>query len=204
MDTQKDFFNNGYCIVRSAITKEIRDFVTQYALFDEMQDFKPDGIQVPAAHSKYADPAMEVMLLNLHKTMEEITGLTLHPTYSYFRVYRPDDDLKKHTDRESCEISCTLCFNFSYSDSSYNWPIFMNGNEVALNPGDMVIYRGRELPHWREKMLGGADDWQVQGFFHYVDANGPCSEFKYDRRPSIGYIGPKLIQGEKPYIFYVN
>lgn len=188
MTNQEIFKDKGYCIVKNAISEELRDFVTQYALFDEMQDFAPEGVgrQVQNAHSKYADPAMEVVLLHLHKTMEENTGLKLFPTYSFYRVYRPGDDLKIHKDRPSCEISCTLCFNYSYDDSKYQWPIYMNGNPVSLNPGDMVVYRGCDLDHWRDVFDIDEDVWHVQGFFHYVDQNGPYSDYKYDKRSTIG------------------
>ena len=57
------FKENGYCIVKSAIDADLRDFVTQYALFDEMRNFEADEHQVVGAHSKYADPAMETLLL---------------------------------------------------------------------------------------------------------------------------------------------
>ena len=41
--------------------------------------------------------------------MEKKTGLKLHPTYSYARIYKAGDImLKRHKDRFSCEISTTL------------------------------------------------------------------------------------------------
>lgn len=182
------FKDHGYCIVRSAISNELRDIITQYALFDEMQDFNPDTDQVVGAHSKYADPAMESILLHLHKTMEENTGLQLYPTYSFYRVYRNGDELTPHRDRPSCEISATLCFNYSYNDTQYTWPIYIGegGNAADLKPGDMLIYRGCDLPHWRDQFDVDADTWHVQGFFHYVDANGPYAEYKNDKRSTIG------------------
>jgi hypothetical protein len=204
MNAEK-FKQNGYCIVRNAISAELRDFVTQYALFDEMQDFSPEGFgtQVENAHSKYADPAMESMLIHLHKIMEENTGLSLHPTYSYYRVYRNGDDLKIHKDRPSCEISTTLCFNYSYDKEKYSWPIYMAGNCVELHPGDMVIYRGCDLDHWREEFNYPEDAWHVQGFFHYVDANGPFADFKYDKRNIIGEPENKKQKSHKSYIKYL-
>lgn len=199
------FKNNGYCIVKNVISDELRDFVTQYALFDEMQDFNPDPEQVPGAHSKYANPAMETMLLHLHNTMEENTGLKLFPTYSFYRVYRPGDDLKIHKDRPSCEISSTMCFNYNYDDTKYTWPIFMNGHRAELKPGDMVIYRGCDLDHWREKFNYDEDVWHVQGFFHYVDVNGPYANFKFDKRSTIGELKQKknLMPTTKPYIQFM-
>jgi hypothetical protein len=198
-----NFKENGYTLVKNAISKELGDFVTQYALFDEMQNFGGAGdSQIPNSHYKYADPAMESMLIHLQKSMEENTGLSLYPTYSYYRVYRPGDELKMHKDRPSCEISATVCFNFQYENLDYDWPIFMEGNAVSLNPGDMVIYRGCDLSHWRETFVGSDTDWHVQGFFHYVDANGPYADHKFDKRETIGALDAnrKKIVSSKSYI----
>lgn len=182
----KTFNDLGYAVIKSAIPENIRDFVTQYALFDEMKNFTANDAQVPSAHSKYADPAMESMLILLHPLMEEHTGLKLHPTYSYYRVYRNNDKLDIHKDRPSCEISATLCFNFDYVDKDYVWPIWMVGKEVLLNPGDMLIYRGCDLDHWRDSLEVDENAWHVQGFFHYVNADGCYAEHKFDRRESLG------------------
>lgn len=205
---QQLFQKNGYCVVKSAVSFELIDFITQYALFDEMQDFQAEGEknQVPDAHSKYGDPAMETLLARLHKIMEENTGLALYPTYSYYRIYRNGNELKKHIDRPACEISCTLCFNYSYDDEEYQWPIFMDGNPVSLKPGDLVIYRGMELEHWREPFdIDKENSWHVQGFFHYVDKNGPYTDHKFDKRESIGYLPEsKTGKSSKSYIEYLK
>lgn len=200
----EDFKKNGYCTVKSVLSNELRDFITQYALFDELQDFTLDLGQVPGAHAKYLDPAMESLLLVLHGPMQENTGLSLFPTYSYFRVYRNGQELLPHRDRPSCEISATVCFNFNYDPLTYSWPIVMEGHKVDLDPGDMVVYKGYDLTHWREKFAppNGEDAWQVQGFFHYVDANGPYADYKYDQRNHIGEPRhvPKILYPDKQYL----
>ena len=187
-NTSQFFKDNRYVVIKSAISKELRNFVTQYALFDEMQKFIPGDSQVNNAHSKYADPAMETILVLLQDTMERSTGLSLFPTYSYYRVYRNGDILENHVDREACEISATVCFNYSYNDKDYKWPIYLDNIEVFQNPGDLVIYRGCEVPHWRNSFNHKSEAWQVQGFFHYVDANGPNYNEKWDRRESLGIV----------------
>jgi hypothetical protein len=198
------FKEKGYALIKNALNSELRNVITQYALFDEMQDFTPDGSQVPGAHSKYADPAMEAMLLHLHPLMEKETGLSLYPTYSFYRVYRTGDILEPHTDRPSCEISTTVCFNYSYDDSKYVWPIIMDGQEITMSPGDIVIYRGVDLQHSRDKFTPPGDDWHVQAFLHYVDIDGPYKECKFDNRETLGM--PKNISSsfEKKYIKYVK
>lgn len=209
MNNQNFFKEHGYCIVRSAVSGELADFVTQYALFDEMQDYRGDDKQSLGAHSKYADPAMESMLLHLHSVIETNTNLVVDPTYSYYRVYRNGNDLKSHVDRPSCEISATMCFNYSYDDKNYTWPIFMDGNPVILAPGDLVIYRGCDLTHWREVFDIVDDAWHVQGFFHYVDKNGPHADHKFDKRTTVGEklkptTATDIVSGPKSYIEFTK
>lgn len=205
----KNFEKNGYVWINNCISEELSYFITQYALFDEMQDFNPDGLQVPNAHAKYGDPAMESLLLKLHPFIEKNTGLKLYPTYSFYRVYREGDILHPHTDRESCEISATVCLNYSYDPEKYEWPIIMNGNKISMQPGSIVIYRGIDLEHAREEFNPpDYNDWHVQAFLHYVDVNGPHSSFKYDLRESIGAervygVQKKQIE-EKNYITYLD
>lgn len=209
MTSHDEFKNNGYCLIKSVISDELRDFITQYALFDEMQDFNPEdsNLQVPGTHRKYGDPTMETLLLLLTSTIEHATGLALHPTYSYYRVYRPGDILQKHNDRESCEISATLCLNHSYTSKEYAWPIYIAGAEIIMKPGDMVLYRGCDLYHWRDKFdVPDINAWHVQSFLHYVDANGPFSNFKFDQRSTIGAKSTGKLHNNKSksYIEYSN
>jgi len=179
------FKDNGFVVVKNAIDKDLCLFLTQYALFDELQAYNPCNF-VEGSHTKYGDPAMETLLLKLHNVMEENTGLKLFPTYSFYRVYRYGNELPKHEDRDSCEISATLCLNHSYSRENYTWPFIVEGKEIDLEPTDMLIYKGIELEHWREPFLNKKDDWHVQGFFHYVDKNGPYANLKFDGRESVG------------------
>jgi hypothetical protein len=181
-----EFEKKRYTVIKNALSKDVVELVTQYALFDEMQDFTADTAQVVGAHAKYADPVMESLLLKLQSTMEKATGLSLFPTYSFYRVYRNGDALAKHIDRPSCEISCTLSLNYSYEDSDYSWPIYMDGEAIHLKAGDIAVYRGIENEHWREPFTFPEPAWHVQAFLHYVDKNGPHAEWKYDTRPSIG------------------
>lgn len=191
---------NKYCIEKSVISEEMLDFISQYAIFDELSNRSKGDPQVPNAHSKYGDPAMETLLLMLQPVIERVTNLSVYPTYSYYRVYRKGDELLKHIDRPSCEISATVSFRYSYSGDP--WSIFMNDTAIKLWPGDIAVYRGCEVQHWRPKLVCGDTDWHVQGFFHYVDQNGPFSSFKFDQRQSIGQ--PKNVDSNKYYIQYLK
>lgn len=197
---QEEFKEKGYTVVRNAVSKELVDFITQYALFDEMQDFTPDT-QVPNAHIKYADPVMETLLLKLQPIIEEATGISVYPTYSFYRIYSSGDELVPHKDRPSCEVSITISLGYDYQGKDYSWPIYVDGTACHLLPGDLVCYRGVDLEHWRTPFDVPEGSWHVQAFLHYVDINGPYSNYKFDQRNSIGEIKQK--SENKRYIQYV-
>lgn len=142
--------------------------------------------QVPGTPAYYCNIMMEVLLDDLLPEFERASGRALFQTYSYFRVYKHGDALKRHTDRPSCEISVSLCLGFEGAES---WPIWIEGpkgtSPVSLNAGDALLYRGIECPHWRETFTG---ERQAQVFLHYVDQNGLYREWKYDKRKNTGRV----------------
>ena len=155
-----------------------------------------DDTQAPGDFSKYGDPIMDTLLSLSLEQMQTLTGKELIPTYSYHRLYTTGTELKRHQDRPSCEISTTLCLGYDNSnvDASkypdWDWPMFVkekNGKEipVGMKPGDMIIYRGCELEHWREPFWGKN---HAQVFLHYNEKGGEY-DFLYDGRPLLGMPG---------------
>lgn len=184
------FEQQKYVVVKNALSKDYINFISNSIRFDTIQNPNEtdDGI-APLTQTKYASAITESLLIHLKPLVEKSTGLSLLPTYSYYRIYKPGDYLLKHKDREACEISLTINLGFKYFDVSpdYTWDILINETKFQTMPGDMVIYRGIELEHWREDFQAGPGSWQLQAFLHYVDANGPYKEFVYDGRKGLGY-----------------
>lgn len=179
------FRDNRYFVVREALNPQTLNAVAGYV--KNLDDFHPGSLaDEPQLRAKgtYADPLAESVLQHLQPVLERHTGLSLLPTYSYTRVYRSSAELKKHTDRPSCEISCTL---FLGADSSDAWPIFVEvageARRVDLQPGDILVYRGIDVPHWREVFNGTRSSHM---FLHYVDANGPYTTLAFDGRQKLG------------------
>ena len=54
------------------------------------------------------------------KKIEEITGMKLAPSYTYYRMYLNGAILKRHKDRPSCEISATVCLDWDDSSGLRN------------------------------------------------------------------------------------
>ena len=214
---------NKYQVIKGAVSYELANFIFNYFLLkrDAVRYMYDNNItydngmlgtwtdqQIPNTYSHYADFAMETLLVKMLPVMAKETGLNLIPTYSYARIYKKGDELKRHKDRESCEISCTLNLGGD------PWPIFINpnpeagnvsgpklginkiqkyhpttdkGTKVLLEVGDMLVYSGCELEHWREPF---DKDICGQVFLHYNHVNGPFAEKnKFDGRPMLGLPG---------------
>ena len=51
--------------------------------------------QIPNTYAHYSDIAMETLMLKCQPIMEKTTGLKLYPAYTYARIYKKGDELKK-------------------------------------------------------------------------------------------------------------
>ena len=188
------FKKDGFEIIKKAIDPKIANFVYNYFLMKKQvaqtlfkyryispytRDYGSwDDGQVPGTYSHYSDIAMETLLLLCQPIMEKHTKLKLSPTYSYARIYKRGDILRKHKDRFSCEISTTMNLGGD------PWSIFIEGIKINLKPGDMVIYKGQDLEHWREA-FDGTECAQV--FLHYNNIKKQKSlDNLFDNRPHLG------------------
>ena len=193
-----DFEKNKYVSIPKALDGQILDFMYSYIqIFAERLDAIVEHIPkyyTKEEHgfielrkigyesfSKYGDILAETLLLSIKKNIEDRIGLELIPTYGFFRLYKKGNDLELHKDRNSCEISLSLCIGYEEGEQ---WPLYINETPIYQEPGDMVIYRGLDIPHWRKPLEG---EYHAQVFMHYNDLNGPIGTlWAYDTRPFIG------------------
>jgi hypothetical protein len=149
--------------------------------------------QAPGDFSKYGEPIFDSLLSISTEQMCTLTGKELLPTYSYHRLYTTGTELKRHKDRPSCEISTTLCLGYDVSNvdaskyPNWDWPMFVkeaDGKEIPIHmkPGDMIIYRGCDVEHWREPFWGKN---HAQVFLHYNEKQGQYN-IPNDGRPVLG------------------
>ena len=145
-------------------------------------DWKEE-VQVPGSLARYNFPKYKDLHLGMMSIIEEVIGEKLYPTYYYDMYYFKGHDLKPHTDRGSCEVSCTLNINHNLN---YDWPIkFARDNceplSCVTNPGDAAIYSGCTITHWRDPMKGDKDSFYNQIFLHYVRRNGHYVQHAFDK-----------------------
>jgi len=122
----------------------------------------------------YNDPVARFFHHQISKRLSEIAGEPLKPSYVYLASYLGGAELKKHTDREQCDFSITLCLDFSPEpELASPWPIRLDTPSgtvtVYQGLGDGLAYRGTRLPHYRDRLAEGRTSTSI--FFHYVAAD---------------------------------
>ena len=198
------FKKDKYVVIKQAIPKDLATFVANYFSMKKqvmdtcrqaryispyetlLGEYEGDDGQIPHTYSSYSDIAMETLMLKCQPIMEKITGLKLTPAYTFARIYKNGDVLKRHKDRFSCEISTTMNLGGD------PWAIYLEpsgkeglkGIKVDLKPGDMLVYSGCELEHWRNKFKGKEC---IQAFLHYNNRKTPgAKDNMFDKRPHLG------------------
>lgn len=180
---RKTFDKNKYTVIRNFFSPYDVMRMSKRMWFLKQNGCLVKDEQCPSSYSIYSDPIHSEMQEMYKYKLEVEIGHTLHPTYTYSRIYSPREVLRRHRDRPSCQISLTATLDYDTFDNE-PWDLYIEPNKsYKLYPGDVLVYKGCEIDHWRESFIGIS---QTQVFFHYVDANGPYSEFKYDFRPSLG------------------
>jgi hypothetical protein len=201
----------NYFVLREVLSKELCDFIYNYfklkrkglelmlgeKLISPFVDYWGtwNDSQAPNSYSCYGDPVMDSLLPKLKPLIEKATHLKLLETYSYARLYKHGDILKRHKDRFSCQISATLHLGGT------DWPIYVDntggkdeeGTRIDLNIGDILCYKGEKIEHWRYALYG--DDC-AQVFLHYNDvAHKNAKQNRFDGREFLGI--PKCLQRKK-------
>jgi len=170
--------------------------------------------QVEGSLARYWHPQYRAIHCGIRMKLEEHLGRKLYNTYYYDRYYFPGQELTKHADRDACEISVTVHISTNLEGKDADWPIWIKtpdtytdktksqvlvpgeNRSVILKPGDGMVYKGCERPHWRDAMPGvpkekkskklfgktqPQDTYYHQIFFHYVLQDGQRAHCAWDR-----------------------
>lgn len=211
----EQFDKDGYIVVKDLWDpKEL--FVEVPTMRGQMNYWgrKPDQFtlnplegQVEGSLACYYRPQYRRIHSGIRLKLEKVIGRQLCNTYYYDRFYFAGQGLDLHADRSACEISVSVHISTNLEE---DWPLWIktpdtyNENKseilergenrsVCLKPGDGMIYKGCERPHWRDPLvsrhtgdyfirkLGQEDDtYYHQVFFHYVLADGQRAQCAND------------------------
>lgn len=155
------------------------------------------------SHGAYCFPPAVALHHYVRNKLRDHLNLKLRETYSYTRKYYRGAFLKAHSDRPSCEISITLCLDYKTDDNTpwtlwgnntENWLLRRRDQEILyqetqalknrerveagsfrydMEVGDIFIYQGPNIAHWRDYLLG---DYSYHMFLHFINDLGKIRE----------------------------
>lgn len=183
----EEYRRNGYVALTAVIDEAFAQFLARSLIMMGDADRLSGDVFVDSSLSVYGDPVFETLLEALTPTVAELVGRQVVPTYSFARLYFEGGELKRHTDRPACEHSLSL--HLGREDLDSRWDLGLEGEDgseasVDQRPGDAVLYRGVQRPHWRAPLT---QTWGAQVFLHYVDTDGPFARCRFDERVALGF-----------------
>ena len=194
MTTAKQHFERyGWVVIKDALPRDACIELSRRLIDGAAAGQATRDPQCPLSDSFYSLPEMDGLLARLAQPIGDTLGKRLLPTYSYARVYRKGEELKRHRDRPECEISATLTLDYPAGQAI--WPIYFGEARVDLLAGELALYKGCDVEHWRAPFRG---EWQTQIFLHYVDADGPYRDRAFDGRGSLASERKTVVDQAQP------
>ena len=204
----EQFEKDGYLVIKDlwdpkelfVEVPEIRGQINYWGKKKDQFTFDHLETQVEGSLACYTRPEYRHIHTGIRLKLEKEIGRKLYNTYFYDRFYFAGQALSLHADRPACEISVSVHISSNIEEC---WPLWIKtpdtyndesktivkeegeSRSVCLKPGDGMIYKGCERPHWRDPLpsrhagdvnirkLDNKDDtFYHQVFFHYVLADG--------------------------------
>jgi hypothetical protein len=189
----KTFKEKGYEIVRNAISKEVAELLSlEFKLLKDNlclasnleTSSKLFNNDIDKSFGWYSAYCFESLSLFLLPKIEEVVEKKIFPTYTYGRIYYTGATLGRHTDRHSSDYAVSICIKKDPVSWLIGFKDLLDKESLFdLEVGDMCVYLGKEVEHWRDAFQGSE---QIQAFLFYVDQQGKNSHLKYDTRPYLG------------------
>lgn len=96
-----------------------------------------------------------------------IFGQDVKPTYALWVAYRGfRANLPRHIDDNACTYTIDLCMSYETQ-----WPIYIEGQEILLEPNQAVVYYGEDQYHWRGEFPSPLKNEVQMIFFHFAEPN---------------------------------
>jgi hypothetical protein len=128
--------------------------------------------QVPRRYSVHNESIARLLHLRLTNLVSLITAQRVKPSFVFFASYAEGAELARHTDRRQCEFTLSLLIDYQPIQKGKSpWPLYLKAPgqmPVAIyqSIGDALLFKGRELAHWRPALRQGHKSTSL--FLHYV------------------------------------
>lgn len=172
-DERQSFRKHGYATIEALFSRSFCLALSTYFRGLRVQGFLRAGDdQVPLRHVLHNEAVTAFLHRQLPPFVAALVGCPVKPSYCYVAEYMPGAVLQRHVDRSQCEFTISLLVDFSpRPEGKCSWPLWLSptGKDrlgVRLAIGDAVLYKGREIAHWRNALAPGKRSISI--FFHFV------------------------------------
>jgi hypothetical protein len=141
-----------------------------YEALVESGSWKLGDAQVTLRHGWHNELVSRYFHHQLTDVVSRAAGERVRPSYTYLSAYHPGAILKPHVDRKQCVFTLSVLIERPQDPSTERWPLWFQTHRgnlfITQAGGDGVLFRGCELPHWRDRPP--SDHAPVTLIFHYV------------------------------------
>ena len=189
--------------IKDFLPQHVLNVLYSYIIIKYTNEDSKFDIQTNSLVGCYKDYLAETILDISTSVVSENVNKKLFPSYSYLRVYDKGSDLPIHVDRPSCEYTVALCVgalpydvpydifvgeadstsDYKYFDEKRNLIPLKINYKFSMLPNNALIFKGMDSLHWREHC---SHDHFITIFLHYVDQEGPYSEYRFDKKQFLG------------------
>jgi hypothetical protein len=179
-NARRNISGRGYAVLRDLIPTMFLQSLCRYYRNLVVEGFLIFGDQQAMRYNLHNEP----FSFWLHRFTEPFIARAIpepvKSSYSYVAAYLPGATLGRHTDRLQCEYTLSLSIDATPNPTrSEAWPLYLDSPVdggivgVSLGAGDGLIFKGRELPHFRSQLRESCTASSL--LFHYVpsDFEGP-------------------------------
>lgn len=155
---------DGYCVLPSVVTAAYQDNINYY--FREEQSTLVPDTQVELRLGLHNMPLFAATHRHMTTLVQSVIEQPIKPSYCYAVKYTQGAELKRHTDRPQCKWNASITF----AREGEVWPIHLEvggtRKEVRAELGEVVVYSGTTVPHWRGPLESPS---ATVCFYHFVD-----------------------------------
>ena len=150
-----------YAVIRDIIDPlQIAALRKHFRILDHRNFLIPDLQGGSIRYALHNEPVAQFVHHQLSDLVRRVTGEPVMPSYCFLSVYKTGSFLAKHSDRPQCAWNLSLLIDTDpEKELGDSWPIFLEvGGQtkaVRLEMGAGLLYRGTDIPHWRETLGNG-------------------------------------------------
>ena len=118
---------------------------------------------------------------NLNDIVSKDFGSNYQFTHTFSRIYFNGAELTPHIDKNDLDLTCSLTV---FCNLNKPWPIHLANNKlknnsnlddfplspyssVNIEPNEIILFKSREYPHWREPLECNLDQHSIHVFYHW-------------------------------------